>query len=291
LRIAENVKKKKERKLRRQGLDGRVPEWRRAAKPLPVKGVELERGGSGAPPVKVAGSVKEPRVGLGALALRDPRGGAGGRSFFSGLSCDVREQLKESRAKMLIAQNKRRAREEEDKLESLKSPVAAVERAIRAVVAAEKAAAKANNSKVAGWASAVITSYAETVAKSVESTEGSFDSFVWSATSGGTAATSGGVSAREAEYKAKLASLREAYESMTAYFPADLERDMRELRDEYADVNYPFEIAVKKFKSAGVWDFLATEELDVADQARLMELYERQCAKEDEELDEEIGFS
>jgi hypothetical protein len=74
--------------------------------------------------------------------------------------------LRETRAKMLIAENKRRLIEEERKIAKLNSPAQIMEDAMKMVEMAERAAKLKNDHKVAGWAQTVATSYSESIAKS-----------------------------------------------------------------------------------------------------------------------------
>jgi hypothetical protein len=85
------------------------------------------------------------------------------RGYFSDMPDDVQKKLRETRAKLLIAENERKLREEEQRVKYLDSPMALVESAMRAVAMAEKAAKKVNDSKVMGWAQTVATSYAESI--------------------------------------------------------------------------------------------------------------------------------
>jgi len=94
---------------------------------------------------------------------KEQRAASQSRGFFSGCADDVQEKLRESRARLLIAENERKLIEEQRKLKYLNSPMAAVGEAMRAIGVAEKLAAKENNSKVVGWAKTVTDSYASSI--------------------------------------------------------------------------------------------------------------------------------
>jgi len=85
------------------------------------------------------------------------------KGFFSDCTSEVQVKLRESRAKLLIAENERKLVEEQRKLKYLNSPMAAVSEAMRAVEIAERLAKKENNSKVVGWAKTVVDSYASSI--------------------------------------------------------------------------------------------------------------------------------
>jgi len=64
------------------------------------------------------------------------------RGYFSELSEDTQKRLRESRARMMIAENERKAKEAEEKLKHLESPLALLATAMRAMRVAEQCAKK-----------------------------------------------------------------------------------------------------------------------------------------------------
>jgi len=96
--------------------------------------------------------------------------------FWKSCKPDTRARLIESKAEMHIAENKRRAMEENAKLERMNSPEAILANVLRVVKNSEEWAKRSSDSKVAGWAKTVATDFAETVARSAPSTVRSFDS-------------------------------------------------------------------------------------------------------------------
>lgn len=106
--------------------------------------------------VREGGAVPEWRRGAGPL-----RGG-----YFSELEEGVQKELRESRAEALIARNRREAREHAARLAKLESPEAVFYRAMAMLELAEKAAKKANDSKVAGWVATIASSHSESIARS-----------------------------------------------------------------------------------------------------------------------------
>jgi len=172
-----------------------------------------------------------------------PSGGEGGRrGYFDDLEGSVVQELKQSRAKMMIAENKRKAKEAEEKLKHLESPLALLATAMRAVRVAEQCAKKQGDQRVAGWARTVAESYAESVAKSAPSSVPSLDS-VKSTVSVSSADIK---AARQAEYAKKKKDILESYEEMEVFSPAVLKAMMENLDDEYEDVNLTIEEQVKK---------------------------------------------
>lgn len=96
--------------------------------------------------------------------------------FFSQCEDDVKSQLRETRAALLVARNKRELAEEERKLKQLGSPIAHLKDAVYCVNLADRLKKKENEHHVVGWAKTVAEGYAETIARSVPSTVPSLES-------------------------------------------------------------------------------------------------------------------
>jgi len=164
------------------------------------------------------------------------------RGYFSELNEDTQRRLRESRARMMIAENERKAKEAEEKLKHLESPLALLATAMKAMRVAEQCAKKQGDQRVAGWARTVAESYAESVAKSAPSSVPSLES-VKSTVSVSSADIK---AARKAEYEKKKKDILESYEEMEVFSPAVLQAMMENLDDEYEDVNLTIEEQVKK---------------------------------------------
>jgi len=98
------------------------------------------------------------------------------RGFFSELGEDTKKRLRESRARMMIAENERKTKEAEEKLKYLESPLALLATAMKTMRVAEQCAEKQGDHRIAGWARTVADSYAESVAKSAPSSVPSLES-------------------------------------------------------------------------------------------------------------------
>jgi len=84
-------------------------------------------------------------------------------SFFSSCSEGVQIELRDTRAELLVLQNKRRIVEEQRRLDQLKSPMQFVDDVMKRVEAAERYAKCDSTSKVAAWAVAASKASAESM--------------------------------------------------------------------------------------------------------------------------------
>jgi len=133
-------------------------------------GVSGTEGGLAASPVGAGCSSRAPVV---PDLVRDNQEG-----FWNSCSLRLRQELVDSKARMHIAENVRRAKEAEERIRQMESPEALLRRAMAMVTVAEECAKKGNDSKVAGWAQTVATSYAESIARSAPSSVPSYASVV-----------------------------------------------------------------------------------------------------------------
>lgn len=96
-------------------------------------------------------------------------------AFWNSCSSGVRQELIDSKARMHIADNNRRAEEAERRVKQLQSPEQLIKDAVRIEGLAEKQGK--STSRINSWASSVARTYAEAVARSAPSTIQSYDSF------------------------------------------------------------------------------------------------------------------
>lgn len=93
----------------------------------------------------------------------------------------VQEELRDTRAKLLVARNKRQLVEEERRIALLSSPLANAEEAVRCAKLAQECG-KLGGASVAEWAAAVATGVSESVARSAPASAiASFSSMATSA--------------------------------------------------------------------------------------------------------------
>jgi hypothetical protein len=148
-------REKRDRKNKRQamGVDWRV----RAQSPSVSSAVreEVEQ--------KKSEPVVQARVGFG-------------RGYFSDCSEETQKQLKESRARMLIAENERKAIEAERRVSQLKSPAQLAADVVALVERVEKMAKAGRDDKMTRWAQEVTTASASTLASSAPSSVPSVES-------------------------------------------------------------------------------------------------------------------
>jgi hypothetical protein len=146
---------KRERKNKRQAMG---VDWRARAQSPSVSSVvrgEVEQ--------KKSESVMQTRVGVG-------------RGYFSDCSEETQKQLKESRARMLIAENERKAIEAERRVSQLKSPAQLAADVVALVERVEKMAKAGRDDKMTRWAQEVTTASASTLASSAPSSVPSVES-------------------------------------------------------------------------------------------------------------------
>jgi len=210
--------KKKDRKKNKQlsrGLDSgdhvrqaSVPEWRVGAGPSNLPGV---------------GRLKGCGVHVGA---------------FDGLSEDIKLSLKETRARLLIAENERKLKEIERRDAWDVSPMALMKTVMATVSMAERLKKTTADAQIGGWAATVASSAIESVARSAPSSVPSLEEIGLgkSALSCGSSEDSA-LSARRIEYTEKVTKLKDDLDlgRVECY---DEVRLFANLRDEYKDVAY-----------------------------------------------------
>lgn len=118
----------------------------------------------------VVDSVPEWRKGAGPIS-ETPSG------FWNSCEPDVRKALIDSKARMHIAENERRAAEARKRVDYIGSPQAAVATAVQLVERARQYAADSDDSSVHGFAKTVVESEASSVIRSLPSSVTSFEDF------------------------------------------------------------------------------------------------------------------
>jgi len=115
------------------------------------------------------------KKGVKEAAESSRRGSVG---FFSSCDVGVQDELRETRAKLLVLQNKRRIVEEERKLAQLQSPMQYLADVVTELKRAEQYKKSGSGSGVAGWVAALSDGYAESLAKSAPVSMRSYESVV-----------------------------------------------------------------------------------------------------------------
>lgn len=163
--------------------------------------------------------------------------------FWNSCSKEVRQELIDSKARMHIAENLRKAKEAEEKVRQMESPEALLVRAMAMVSMAEQCAKKSNDSKVAGWAQTVATSYAESIAKSAPSSVPSYASVL--SRSSATSVSVDGTKRVESKGPQDKQGIKHAHSNLTAKQSVDMfglrlsesrtEKDLDEILSDAAD--------------------------------------------------------
>jgi hypothetical protein len=99
-----------------------------------------------------------------------------GRGYFSDCPMEVQKQLKESRARMLIAENERKMIEAERRISQLKSPAQLAADVVALVERVEKMAKAGRDDKMSKWAQEVTAASASSLASSAPSSVPSVES-------------------------------------------------------------------------------------------------------------------
>jgi len=166
-----------------------------------------------------------------------------GSGFFSSCSQDVQTRLRESRANMLIAENKKKELEalaRQKKLESVTPEIEAVMQLVNLTRMANQLKKQTKDQHIGGWAETVANQLTKSAVESAPSSLPSLESIE----KGDSALKSEGVCVefdaerelRLLEYNLKKTRLDRYYEAVDCYSPADQEHEYRMLDHEYSDV-------------------------------------------------------
>jgi len=162
--------------------------------------------------------------------------------YFSALDTATQLELKNSRAKMLIAKNRRSEQLANKQVECDSGSEAAIKTVLRALNVADSLRKSVSDSKMSGWARTVADSYAKSVVDSVSSSHSSMVSLD-SVQFGEQAVGLMTKEDRRSEYDSKVEIVRNRWASAESFFPEDMEAEFKALKAEYADVFFSSEEA------------------------------------------------
>lgn len=172
----------------------------------------------------------------------------GRAGFFSECDAGVRKELRDTRAQLLIVENKRRVAEEEAKLKRCLSPHSLVRELIQVTAMATRLKNQTKDQAIGGWAATVVDHLAKSVAESAPSSVPSLESVGYNDSVSQNGA-SDAKSLRRAEYDGLLVALEARYDSMEAYSIEEYDCAVMDLKDQYADVVYSADELVDRFYS------------------------------------------
>jgi len=156
--------------------------------------------------------------------------------FFS--QCDEKTQkaLRESRAAKYIAENNRRAAQENEKMVRMTSPEAVVTELVRVSKMVSQLESQTKNTAIGGWAKTVGESLTKSVAQSAPSSFPSLEEVGYGETA--LEVKEKTESKRKACYDVALRGVAEKYSKMMSYNESDEVEDVRRVKEEYSDVAY-----------------------------------------------------
>lgn len=157
--------------------------------------------------------------------------------YFSKCPPDVQDELRSSRAKMLIAKNKKDMIEYEKRSKQLNSSEEVV-RAVLSTIRLGEQLRAVKDEKVGGWAETVADSVVKSAVESVPSSIPSLESVGYgkSAFKSSSGSESGASIERRVEYEIRMKDLESYYDDLGAYSAEDYDNDVKRLKTTYADV-------------------------------------------------------
>jgi len=163
------------------------------------------------------------------------------RGYFSDLSVDVQRKLKESRAKMLIAENEKKEMHARDCLARNVGPEALIRELVRVSALAVQVKKQTADMKIGGWAETVSEFVAKSVADSAPSSVPSLEDVGYGESSlksscGYDGAAELARSIRIVEYKKKMSELSEYWEAQDVIVADQDKHEIAALQLEYRDV-------------------------------------------------------
>jgi len=167
----------------------------------------------------------------------------GREGFFSGCSQETQEKLRESRARLLVAENERRVVEEEQKLKRMQSVEGVVHELIRVSAMAEKLRKQTSDSKIGGWAETVVEAMEKNVASLAPSSVPSLESVGYGKSA---LRSSDGVESEEsldralrvAEYQAALKKVDDRFDAIEVHSDEEYDFAVNSVKAAYSDVAY-----------------------------------------------------
>jgi len=166
------------------------------------------------------------------------------RGFFSSCSDEIRTQLRESRAKMLIAENKKKeseAKERQRKIDSVTPEVALVNELLRVTRMANQLKKQTKDQRIGGWAETIADGLTKSVAESAPSSMPSVDSVLKGDSAlkseGDCVEFDQGREMRLTEYNYRKIQLDNYFDELDGYGVEEHDRAYAKLRDEFEDVS------------------------------------------------------
>jgi len=207
--------------------------------------------------------------------------------FFSGLDIKTRSQLKISRAEMLIAENKLRAAQAEDKMKSYEAgSLGAFTMEFRRYLREmEEVKKKTAGGPMESWAETIVTAMGASVAGSAPSSVPSFEEVGMRSA---LRSTGGSVCAgRREEYERKWQDINYEYDESYTEYPGERRAKLVDLKIEYRDV-CGYAASPRSVERLTVEKLLAENELDLVVREKLLNLLENKYAGDDD-LDNDDG--
>jgi hypothetical protein len=179
------------------------------------------------------------------------------QGFFSGCEDVVQQELRDSRAKLYIAQNRLRAQKAEKDLQAMNSVQGIVQQMVDVSTAVAKLQKQSTDQAVQGWAKTVAASLSKSITESSSSVP-SLESVGFGAS--GLRSTDGEVldPGRVAAYERDLKYVNDSFDAMESYSEDDYKFAVDRVKAEFEDVAFsPAQRQLASFKREAATRFLA----------------------------------
>jgi len=155
------------------------------------------------------------------------------KGFFSECAPEVRKELRETRAQLLVAKNRAAIAREEARAKQLGSPEAVVRDALRVMKLAGQVKSVGKDHAIGGWAKTVVEGHAASIAASAPSSVPSLESVGLTPPVDEVQSAAG---LRLAEYEARRVALDDEFAALPYHAMSDYEAACQQLKKEYMDV-------------------------------------------------------
>jgi len=247
---ASNVRKRNKRKVnrlsesKRKSMNG---PWRASCEIAAVDGGSGRSEVSEGPFVDVRNDVHSEAVG----SFR--------QGFFVGCDQSVQQELRDSRARMLIAKNNREEMQHKKKMGDIATAESVVADLVRVTKLAAQLRSQTKDQKIGGWAETVAESLSKSVAESASSVSSSLPSLESVGYGQSSLDNTKVNSVRYSQYQRDLKYVHDSFSDMDSYAEEDYVLAVAEVKRQFSDVAFTKEELERKQLVAGLSSSMAEE--------------------------------